>query len=81
VADRKIFDRPHFDEHGRFIHPCCICGADAGLGFGVSLLNDRLGTWYCGKCVSHRRSDNQGHGDERKATHPKVATCQPKPCR
>ena len=38
---------PHFDANGNFIHPCCICGAHAGLGFGVSLLKGQLGTWFC----------------------------------
>ena len=38
---------PHFDADGNFIHPCCVCGADAGLGIGVSLLKGQLGTWYC----------------------------------
>jgi hypothetical protein len=38
---------PHFDADGNFIHPCCICGADAGLGVGVSLLKGQLGTWHC----------------------------------
>ena len=38
---------PHFDADGNFIHPCCICGADAGLGIGVSLLKGQLGTWFC----------------------------------
>ena len=51
ALDRKI-EPPHFDEHGRFIHPCCVCGDDAGLGFGVNLLKGQLGTWYCGECAS-----------------------------
>lgn len=38
---------PHFYADGNFIHPCCVCGAEAGLGFGVSLLKGQLGTWYC----------------------------------
>ena len=59
ATDRKI-DPPHFDEHGRFIHPCCICGEEAGLGFGVSLLKGQLGTWYCGKCVSQRPGHDHG---------------------
>jgi hypothetical protein len=39
---------PHFDAAGRFIHPCCVCGKPAVLGFGVNLRAGRLGTWYRG---------------------------------
>jgi hypothetical protein len=42
---------PHFDGDGNFIHPCCVCGQHATRGFGVSLRNGRLGTWYCGEHV------------------------------
>jgi hypothetical protein len=41
---------PHFDEAGRFIHPCCQCGRDGFIGFGVNVSAGRLGTWYCGAC-------------------------------
>ena len=53
ATDRKI-DPPHFDEHGRFIHPCCICGEEAGLGFGVSLLKGQL---------AHGTAENVCHSD------------------
>ena len=46
--------KPYFDADGNFIHPCCICGKQAGLGFGVSLRNDKLGQWYCAQCNPHR---------------------------
>ncbi len=35
ATDRKI-DPPHFDEHGRFIHPCCICGEEDPVSASVS---------------------------------------------
>jgi hypothetical protein len=41
---------PHFDEAGRFIHPCSNCGREAVLGTRVNLLAGQLGTWYCGAC-------------------------------
>jgi hypothetical protein len=53
---------PYIDADGNFIHPCCVCGADAYRGFGVSLLHNKLGTWYCGKCLAQR---DQDQSDER----------------
>ena len=50
---------PHFDADGNFIHPCCVCGAEAGLGFGVSLLKGRLGTWFCER---HKPAPETMHG-------------------
>jgi hypothetical protein len=41
---------PHFDEAGRFIHPCCKCGRDAHLGIAVNLRVGALGTWFCTQC-------------------------------
>lgn len=41
---------PHFDADDNFIHPCCVCGAQACLGFDVNLRNDKLGKWYCAPC-------------------------------
>jgi len=29
------------------LHPCRVCGAEASFGSGVSLRQDRLGTWHC----------------------------------
>jgi hypothetical protein len=37
----------YYDDAGRFIHNCSVCGADAPFGFRVSLRNDQLGIWYC----------------------------------
>lgn len=40
--------RPHYDEAGRLIKECLICGApDAPFGYGVFLRRDKLGTWFC----------------------------------
>jgi hypothetical protein len=41
---------PHFDEAGRFIHPCGKCGRDAFFGIGVNLRSGQLGTWFCNEC-------------------------------
>jgi hypothetical protein len=41
---------PHFDEAGRFIHPCCECGRDAHVGVGVNLRGGQLGRWFCATC-------------------------------
>jgi hypothetical protein len=49
--------QPYFDAAGRFVHPCCRCGKPAMLGFGVSLRNSKLGTWYCGDCKPTARLD------------------------
>ncbi len=39
---------PTFDEDGRLIHRCAVCGSDnAPLGSNVSLRGGQLGTWYC----------------------------------
>jgi hypothetical protein len=35
-----------YDAKGMLVH-FCQCGADAGRGVGVSLRNNKLGTWYC----------------------------------
>jgi hypothetical protein len=32
---------------GYLIHNCCVCGVEASFGYGVSLLKNQLGTWYC----------------------------------
>ena len=50
--------KPHFDVDGRFIHPCCICGKQAQFGYGVSLRNNKLGTWYCDGCKPSALSTN-----------------------
>ena len=41
---------PYFDEAGRFIHPCRICGREAGRGYGVALREGKLGEWFCAEC-------------------------------
>jgi hypothetical protein len=41
---------PYFDEAGRFIHPCRICGREAGRGYGVALREGELGAWFCAEC-------------------------------
>jgi hypothetical protein len=43
--------KPYFDADGRFIHKCCRCGRDASFGFGVSLREGKLGTWFCAECL------------------------------
>jgi hypothetical protein len=50
VPDLVPFPRfaPYCGEQGRFRHPCSVCGLeDAFHGFGVSLHQGVLGTWYC----------------------------------
>lgn len=36
-----------YDADGHFIHTCEVCGRDAGYGFGVHLMADKLGRWFC----------------------------------
>jgi len=38
-----------YDEAGRFV-PRCACGAYGTFGVGVSLLQGKEGTWWCGPC-------------------------------
>jgi hypothetical protein len=35
-----------YDKDGHFVH-YCHCGKWAAYGYGVRLLADQLGTWYC----------------------------------
>lgn len=38
-----------------FWHPCSVCGSrNAPFGYGVRLLKDQLGTWYC---LEHKPKD------------------------
>jgi hypothetical protein len=55
---------PHFDDNGRFIHPCCCCGKPAVLGFGVNLRAGKLGTWYCGGCKPDPKREEHGNVNE-----------------
>lgn len=36
-----------YDAEGHLIHHCAVCGKEAGFGYGVSLLRNQLGTWFC----------------------------------
>lgn len=39
---------PTFDEDGRLIHRCAVCGSDnAPFDSNISLRDGQLGTWYC----------------------------------
>jgi len=49
-----------YDEAGRLVKNCATCGApDASHGFGVSLLKDQLGMWYCDKCKPNTTSNSR----------------------
>ena len=39
-----------------FEHPCEVCGDFAYWGYGVSLRQEKLGTWYCDQHRPDRRS-------------------------
>ena len=47
---------PHFDADANFIHRCRACGKEARFGYGVSLRNNKLGTWLC---AEHRPVSQQ----------------------
>ena len=44
-----------FNAKGMFIH-ICHCGVWGAFGFGVSVRNDKLGTWYCAEHNPERRT-------------------------
>jgi hypothetical protein len=37
----------YYDNEGRFIHNCAICGRGANRGYGVSIKRGQLGAWFC----------------------------------
>jgi hypothetical protein len=49
---------PHFDDAGRFIHPCRECGRDAHFGIRVNLCAGELGVWYCATCKPEARGND-----------------------
>ena len=52
---------PHFDESGRFIHPCSIsdCPRDGTHGIGVFLLKGNLGQWFCARHYKEHEKSEQ----------------------
>ena len=55
---------PHFDADGNFIHRCRACGKEASFGYGVSLRNNKLGTWFCAehRPVTQRKEEQSPGG-------------------
>jgi hypothetical protein len=39
----------YYDQEGRLIHNCAICGQAASRGYGVSTKRGQLGAWFCSK--------------------------------
>ena len=46
---------------------CAVCGAEACFGYGVALIRDVVGTWYC---RAHRPGGDRGEEEAKGGPHP-----------
>lgn len=47
IASSEAADAQRGREGEVVTHDCSVCGARAPFGYGVSLIKDKIGIWYC----------------------------------